>query len=48
MSARLSIDECRRLLGDAAEQLSDEGVLEIRDELYKLCEITLEDYIKEK
>lgn len=42
----LSIEECREYLDD--KNLSDEEVLEIRDNLYGLAEIAIESYIKEK
>lgn len=42
----LSIEECREYLED--KTLSDEEVLEIRDNLHGLAEIAIENYIKEK
>jgi hypothetical protein len=42
----LQIEKIREILND--ENLSDEQILEIRDNLYELAEIAIESYIKEK
>lgn len=42
----LNIEECREYLED--ETLSDEEVLEIRNNLYSLAEIAIESYVKNK
>jgi hypothetical protein len=42
----LTIERVKELLND--ENISDEEVLEIRDNLYGLAEIAIESYIKEK
>ena len=42
----LSIEKVREILND--ENISDEEVLEIRDNLHGLAEIAIESYIKEK
>lgn len=42
----LSIKKVHEILND--NNISDEEVLEIRDDLYELAEIAIENYIKEK
>ena len=43
----LSIEECRRDLGESAEGMSDERVAEFRDTLYTIVENIIDDYIAE-
>ncbi len=43
----VSLDRCRRLLGDKANHLSDEEVEELRDRLAALADVTLEQAIKD-
>jgi hypothetical protein len=42
----LSIKECRELLDDVSKDMTDEKVLEVRDSLYELAEIVLDEYIQ--
>lgn len=42
----MSIEKVREILND--ENISDEEIIEIRDNLYGLAEIAIESYIKEK
>lgn len=42
----LSIEKAKEILND--ENISDEEILEIRDNLYGLAEIAIESYVKEK
>lgn len=42
----LSIEKVKEILND--ENISDKEALKIRDNLYGLAEIAIEDYIKEK
>ena len=42
----LSIEKVREILND--ENISNKEILEIRDNLYGLAEIAIENYIKEK
>lgn len=39
---RLSIKECRRILGEKSIKCTDEEILEIRDWLYELATIRIE------
>ena len=41
----LSLEECRKELGDVAKTMSDERILEVRDDLYTLSEIALDQYL---
>lgn len=43
---KLSIKEVRKILNN--ENISDEKILEIRDDLYELAEIAIKNYIKNK
>lgn len=43
----ISIEECRKLIPREGE-FTDEQIEEIRETLYGLAEISLEDYFKEK
>jgi hypothetical protein len=42
----LSIEEVKKILND--ENISDEEVLEIRDNLYGLAELAIDNYAKDK
>lgn len=42
----LSIEKVREILND--ENISNEEILEIRDNLYGLAEIAIESYMKER
>jgi hypothetical protein len=42
----LSIDECRRLLGQPA--MSDEQVVAIRDDLYAFAHALVDDYVRQR
>jgi len=42
----LSIDECRRILGQPA--MPDEQVAEIRDALYAFAHALVDDYVRER
>ena len=42
----LSIQECKEILGDVAKDMSDERILEVRNDLYTLAEIALDEYFK--
>jgi hypothetical protein len=44
----MSVEECRKHLGDKGNQMSDEEVVEIRDSLYGLAELALDCYFEEK
>ena len=44
----ISIEECRKHLGDKGNQMSDEEVEKIRDSLYGLAELALECYFENK
>lgn len=41
----LSIEECRKTLGEAGEGMTDERVQELRDTLYAIVENILDKYI---
>lgn len=43
----LSIEKCRELLGDTAIDMPDEKITEIRDSLYTLGEISLDQYFED-
>jgi hypothetical protein len=36
---KLSVEHCRKLIGDASKKYSDSEILQIRDYLYSLAEI---------
>ena len=40
----LAIEKCREILGEVGKDLSDQRVEELRDSLYKLAHLTLDDY----
>lgn len=42
----LSIEECRKELGDTAKSMADEQVKEVRDSLYGMAELALDVYIE--
>ena len=42
----LNIEEVKEILND--ENISDEEALEIRDNLYRLADISIEKYIEDK
>ncbi len=44
----LTIKKCREHLGDVANEMSDEQVIELRDVMYELGEFALECYFEEK
>lgn len=41
---RLSLDRCRRLLGPASDQLTDDEVLQARDRLYSIAGVTVDAF----
>jgi hypothetical protein len=43
-----SLEESRHLLGSTAENLSDAEVLEIRDLLFELAEMAVEDFFSRR
>ena len=43
----ISVQKCRQILGPAAESLSEEDILTIRDGLYELAQVTLEIAIEQ-
>jgi hypothetical protein len=45
---KLSIVHCRMVLGEEGEKLTDEEIVELRNFLYQLAEITMEQYQYEK
>ncbi len=42
----LSIEDCREHLGNDGKDLSDEELEKLRDSLYQLSEIILDDYLE--
>ena len=42
----LSIEKCREILGNIAVDMSDEKIIELRDNLYGLGELALDDYFE--
>lgn len=42
----LSIEKCREELGDISKHMSDEEIIKIRDSLYALRELVLDDYFE--
>jgi len=42
----LSIEDCREHLGSDGKDLSDEELEKLRDSLYQLAELALEDYFR--
>jgi hypothetical protein len=47
MRQRLSLEECRNLIGPSC-QLSDEELEKLRDSLYGLADIVIESYLEKK
>ncbi len=43
----LSIEKCREILGDKAIDMSDEQIIELRDSLYNLGEMALDQYFED-
>lgn len=41
-SEKISLNECRKILGEESKNLSDEEILKMRNWLYKFTEITFE------
>jgi len=42
----LNIEECRKVLGDTANNMTDEEIKEVRDSLYVMAELALDTYIE--
>ena len=40
----LSLEECRKILGVSAAEMTDEQLIEVRDSLYSLCESVLDKH----
>lgn len=43
----IPIEKCKEILGDNAIDLSDEQIIELRDSLYVLGEMALEQYFED-
>lgn len=43
----LSIEKCRQVLGDRAIDMTDEQIMKVRDSLYALVEMTLDQYFED-
>lgn len=44
----LSLEECRKYMPEDEVEISDERLLELRNQLYGLCELALDDYFDSK
>jgi hypothetical protein len=44
----LSLEECRKYLPEDEVGISDERLIELRDHLYGMAELALDDYIDNK
>jgi len=43
----LPIEKCREILGDTAIGMSDEQIIEVRNSLYELGEMALDQYFED-
>jgi hypothetical protein len=41
---RLSVQQCRKLLGDTAINSTDEEILQVRDRMYELASVTVDAF----
>ncbi len=46
MNCRISIKECRKILGDIGNSLSDEQVVELRSLLYSISENIINKHLE--
>ena len=44
----ISLEECRKHLPETELEISDERLIELRRQIYNLCELILEDYLEQK
>ena len=43
----LSIEDCRKLLGEDGKEMTDQRIIELRDSLQTICEKVLDKYLEE-
>jgi len=44
----ISVEECRKILGENFSSMTDEQIGDLRNDLYKLAESVMDKYFKEK
>lgn len=44
----LTVEECRKKLGERGEDLSDEEIIQLRDAVYQVAETVIDDHLERK
>ncbi len=44
----ISIEECRKILGESCSSMTDEQIEDLRNNLYKLTESVIDKYLKDE